>query len=73
MGDTGGLHWRVGEDEARFSRAAKRATGWPDEQYGAQRCEMELIMRTLVDPATYRRLVYLVSAIALGPALSWPW
>jgi signal transduction histidine kinase len=28
---------------------------------------MELILRTLVDPATYRRLVYLVSALVLGP------
>jgi signal transduction histidine kinase len=28
---------------------------------------MELIVRTLADPATYRRLVYLVSALALGP------
>ena len=28
---------------------------------------MELMMRTLVDPATYRRLVYLVSALVLGP------
>src|ERR671936_818485 len=29
---------------------------------------MELIARTLADPATYRRLVYLISALALGPA-----
>ena len=29
---------------------------------------MGLIMRTLGDPATYRRLVYLVSALVLGPA-----
>ena len=28
---------------------------------------MELIVRTLADSATYRRLVYLVSALALGP------
>jgi signal transduction histidine kinase len=28
---------------------------------------MELIVRTLADPATYRRLVYLVSALVLGP------
>ncbi|MBV8946861.1 MAG: sensor domain-containing protein [Solirubrobacterales bacterium] len=28
---------------------------------------MELIMRTLADPVTYRRLVYLVSALVLGP------
>ncbi|MBV9416919.1 MAG: hypothetical protein JO363_18190, partial [Solirubrobacterales bacterium] len=28
---------------------------------------MELMMRTLVDPGTYRRLVYLVSALVLGP------
>ena len=28
---------------------------------------MELMMRTLVDPATYRRLVYLLSALVLGP------
>src|SRR5581483_11982644 len=28
---------------------------------------MELIARTLVDPATYRRLFYLLSALVLGP------
>ena len=28
---------------------------------------MELIARTLVDPATYRRLAYLLSALVLGP------
>jgi signal transduction histidine kinase len=28
---------------------------------------MELTLRTLADPATYRRLVYLVSALVLGP------
>ena len=28
---------------------------------------MELIMRTLADPVSYRRLVYLVSALVLGP------
>ena len=28
---------------------------------------MELIARTLVDPATYRRLTYLLSALVLGP------
>jgi signal transduction histidine kinase len=28
---------------------------------------MELMTRVLVDPATYRRLVYLLSALALGP------
>ena len=28
---------------------------------------MELILRTLADPATYRRLVYLLSALVLGP------
>ncbi len=28
---------------------------------------MELIMRTLADPVTYRRLVYLVSPLVLGP------
>ena len=28
---------------------------------------MRLIKRTLVDPATYRRLAYLVSALVLGP------
>jgi signal transduction histidine kinase len=28
---------------------------------------MELMVRTLIDPATYRRMVYLVSALVLGP------
>src|SRR6516165_2448524 len=28
---------------------------------------MAVITRTLVDPATYRRLVYLLSALVLGP------
>jgi signal transduction histidine kinase len=38
-----------------------------DEQYAQERDEMALIQQNLTDAATYRRLVYLLSAFALGP------
>jgi hypothetical protein len=65
MDDAGGLHWRGGPAGRSYSHDARPQPHRLNEQYDLGRSEMALIMRNLADAATYRRLIYLLSALAL--------